>query len=225
MGKELPMARKKRARRQVLLVRASNGEFVPASSGGEKRKEEASTSKGEAHPSPISAAQASKSSSEAKVPDDAAHKAKGHRRSHKARRSDGRDEGRNKTVRRSSSELGIEWPEDRCWESPTHAHWFTAGSKIEKGTIWICKYCLRAKWMPDNYPSAETFAVSVRSLGIDEAYRRWLNRIPAVALLLRKLEDLRLMKKVVSADEYMEVVAAIMSDKEYPYNNIVEEKK
>ena len=220
MGKELPMARKKRAGRNVLLVRTSNGLLVPASTSGKKRKEEASTSKRKAIKPPISAAQAGKSSPEAKTPSNDTYKAERHRRSDKAGKSAGDDEGRDSSFRWRSKELGVSWPEDRCWESPTHAHWFTEGSKIGKGSIWVCKYCLRAKWMPAGWTATDRFADAIRKYGIDEAYRRWIDRQPVIVKLLRKLEDLRLLKKAVPVEEYMKIVAAVMADKEYPYEEI-----
>ena len=220
MGNELPMAREKRAGQQVLLVGASNGEFVPASSSRNKRKEEAGTSKRKALKTPLSATQAGKSSPEAKASSDDAYKAKGHRRSHKAGKSVREHEGRDSSSRRSASKLDVNWPEDRCWESPTHAHWFTVGSKIGGGSIWVCKYCLRAKWMPEGWTGTDKFAMDIDKHGIDEAYLRWLDRQPAVVNLLRKLEDLRLLKKAVPVEEYTKVVAAVMSDKDYPYEEI-----
>jgi len=217
MGKELPMARKERGRRQVLLAGAGSGEPIDASSSRKKRKEEDGTPKGEASKPSVNSTQESKSSPEAKAPDDAANKAKGHRRGHKARKSTGEHEGGDCSTRRRAKELGVNWPDDRCWESPTHAHWFTASSEICRGYIWICKYCLKAKWMPDGWPDNERFARSIIKYGIDEAYWKWIDRRPTVVVLLRKLEDLRLMRKVVMPDDYAKVVAAIMSDRDYPY--------
>lgn len=216
MGKELPMARKERER-SVLLVRTSTGEFVPASSSRKKGKKDACPSKGETLSQAVSAEKESKSSPEAEVPDDAAYKAKRRGRDNKARKSARRHEGRDSSSRRDAKRLGIEWPEDRCWESPTHAHWFTAGSHTGRGSIWLCKYCWRAKWIPDFLSDTEKFAKDIRSRGIDEAYRIWVDRMPSVVKLLRKLEDLRLIRKTVPKKEFLEIVAAVMSDKEYPY--------
>lgn len=212
MGKELPMARQEEGGRPLLLARTSSGEYIYTSSSRNERKEETGTSKRKAYSPPLSAAKAGKTRPENKIPDDASHKAKGHRRSDKTGKPVGKHEGRDSSPRRSAKELGIEWPEDRCWESPTHAHWFTAGSN----NVWICKYCLRAKWLPTG-PSVDRFSDEIERYGIDVAYWRRLDTMPTVVLLLRKLEDLRLIKKAIPGEDYMKVVAAIMADKEYPY--------
>jgi hypothetical protein len=118
-------------------------------------------------------------------------------------------------VVQTASNLDIQWPDDICWDSPTHAHWFTAYTNSTPDTIFVCKYCHVAKWLPTRWRDAERFGLDIATYGIDSAYHIWLNKRPAVRAMLKKLEDLRLLQRVVSVDDYLMVVAAIMSDKDY----------
>ena len=104
--------------------------------------------------------------------------------------------------------MGITYPEPRCDCSPNRAHHYT----VLTGTIWRCKYCWATKWQPGNWRDACQFSDAIRKSGIDKAYRVALSRRPKTKVLLEKLEEIRLLRKVLPEEQLMIAIAAILTE-------------
>lgn len=79
--------------------------------------------------------------------------------------------------------MEIKYPEQHCDCSPNGAHFF---ERIEIG-IWRCKYCLVAKWLPDDYKDAADFAFKIRKYGVQKSYNKLLRKRPEVKERLQEL--------------------------------------
>lgn len=106
--------------------------------------------------------------------------------------------------------MGIEFPESRCELSPNHAHYFIP----IMSSIWRCKYCWAAVWLPNGYEECAIFSDDIGRLGLDKAYQKHLQDKPVIRQILRKLEEIRLLRKVLSEEELMIAVSAIVADRE-----------
>jgi hypothetical protein len=56
-------------------------------------------------------------------------------------------------------------------------------------SIFICKKCAYSRWFPTRYPSAVVYAQEIERWGADEAYKRRLQKMPKVELLLEQLNS------------------------------------
>lgn len=108
--------------------------------------------------------------------------------------------------------MEVTWPEDRCELSPNHAHYFRPVAK----DIWRCKYCWLSKWTPFYWTDAIRFSNSIVKMGVELAYQKHLHYRPGIKRILEKLEEIRLLRKVLPEKQLMEAVAAIVTDKEAP---------
>lgn len=110
--------------------------------------------------------------------------------------------------------MAIEYPDTRCELSPNHAHFFT---RIV-GSVWRCKYCWAPVWFPSSWEEATRFTKDIQGLGLDKAYQKHLQHKPLVKQKLKKLEDIRLLRKVLPERELMMAIAAIVDGKEEEEN-------
>ena len=125
----------------------------------------------------------------------------------------------------------VRYPDSRCEDSPTKAHHYIQ----LVGTVWRCKYCWTTVWIPTTIGDANKFNSSIGRLGLDKAYGTHLSYRPKVKELLTKLEDIRLLRKVLPEDQLSFAIASIVTDKKYeledvsepgpPYNNYGREVK
>lgn len=104
--------------------------------------------------------------------------------------------------------MEVIFPEDHCESSPSGAHHFTQLI----GTIWRCKYCWATKWLPISWNDVCQFSIAIRTLGLDKAYQKSVNRRPHTKVLLSKLEKIRLIRKVLPEDELMIAIAVIVTE-------------
>ena len=103
-----------------------------------------------------------------------------------------------------------EYPDSRCEVSPNHAHHFRPLAEV-KG-VWRCKYCWVSQWFPSAWDDCDKFSYAIKAFGIDEAYQRQLQRRPGVVRILNKLEEIRLLRKVLPKKQLMMAIAAIVKE-------------
>lgn len=144
MGNTLPLARSKTAgnrRRTKDMLLASGRTRVSRSSSlrRNKRKKTAATTKRTKTRSAKDTPPESSISAEVKDLDGSTSKRKGHRHSNKNRQPDRGAEGEDRTLRRSASELGIEWIGDYCPDGQPH---FLIGiHTFDGGNLLKCRHC------------------------------------------------------------------------------------
>lgn len=80
--------------------------------------------------------------------------------------------------------------------------------------IWRCKHCWASKWLPYTWMEYCDFLMEVRKYGVDKAYELRVARMPRVKELLEKLEEMRLLRRVLPEEDLVKVVAAIFREKE-----------
>ncbi len=108
--------------------------------------------------------------------------------------------------------MDIKYPEVRCEESPVKAHYYT----VIVGNIWRCKYCWATVCLPSGFAEAVRFCTAIKTMGIDRAYRKYLSHKPKIKETLIKLEEIRLLRKVMPQRELMLAIAAIVAVKREP---------
>ena len=223
MDKEIPVARQEKERRSVLLGYSGSREVRLDSVHGDQRPAAFSDAKGDERDQAKAPSPPRKGNAKAKGRD-------GKRRGKRGRTySLGqpiRDfERRNIPGGRSAKELGVRWPDDICKESPvTKAHHFIERTRVDSGFIFECKYCHELKWLPGTTEQAKQMGKLFRQYGPTEGYQKMLNSRPRARRMLSKMQDIRRLKKMLPADQFLIAVAAIVLDREYPYDAEIEEK-
>lgn len=101
-----------------------------------------------------------------------------------------------------------DYPDRRCEDSPNRAHWFVPVT----GTVWRCEYCWVSLWLPSNWEDCVIFSNNIRRFGLDEAYRRHLQLRPEVVRILNKLEDIRLLRKMLPEKQLLIAIAAVVKE-------------
>jgi len=221
MVKKISLARKKAEGRTVLLAGSRNGEAGYLGSYRNKRKKKDTTAKRKEEKASSLIAEESENTTKAKDGDERP-KRRGRKRGYHytARKPTGEAKGKDSPSGRSAAELGIVWVDARCELSPTKAHHMIGKFHIDKGVLYECKYCHRVRWQPFSLTAAVRFGSLMRIYGEDEGYRRALNHHPAARRLIAKLQDLYLLRASMPEEQYLIVLAAIMTDKEYPYKEV-----
>ena len=79
--------------------------------------------------------------------------------------------------------------------------------------IFICKRCNNAVWQPHNYSTAVVYANEIEKMGREKAYKKRLQRMPKVSMLLDSLNvgDMDAIKdyipeKVDESDKMMKIL-------------------
>lgn len=106
--------------------------------------------------------------------------------------------------------MELKYPNKQCSESPTGAHFFT----ILTGKIWRCKYCWVAMYLPTYWTDADNYGYDIHRMGIEKAYQKLIQNRPKVREMLVKLEEIRLLRKVMTEKELIVAIAAIITGKE-----------
>lgn len=108
-------------------------------------------------------------------------------------------EGADTTSRRSAKVLGIKWFDSKCSKCPgaPHSHWLVEAFKVDGGGMFLCRYCHRARWLPDSLYTAEKFTAHTRKVGIEKAYWFLLDAHPAARKALEALRDIHLLDGTV----------------------------
>jgi len=216
MGKEFPLARKEEEGQSVLLAISSSGEHFTALCNGDQRAQESTPTEGNGRGEAEDTETKSQGSCKAERANASSSKEDRRGRGNKDRKSDRGDEGKDKPIRRSASELGITFPGNYCDELETVPHYWIEVEKVHKGSLFQCKLCHRHLWTPGYWADVERLAVLMRQHGNIEGYCLFLNRRRAAKMLMAKLQDLRrLEKEVVDKREFAKLADEILSDKEY----------
>lgn len=140
-----------------------------------------------------------------------------HKQDDKDRQPDRGVKGEDCTVRRSASELGIEWIGDFCPDGKPH---FLIGTySLDGGSILKCKNCLKHLWLPNTITEAAILDRLIDNLGTTQGYCKYLDKHKEVKVMIAKLQDLWYAKKNVSNNkEFKKLVISVMEDKEYDRN-------
>jgi len=226
MGKEFPLARSEEEGRSVLLAISSSRESICTSCIRDERTQEPGPAKGNCGEEVEDTETKSKSSRKTERANASSPKKDRRGGSGKDRKSDRRDEGKNKPVRRSASELGITFPGSYCDELETVPHYWVEVDNVYRGSLFQCKLCLKHLWVPRDWTDVEHLATAIKHYGGDEGYCRYLNKHRAAKMLMAKLQDLRrLEKEVVDKREFAKLTDKILSDKEYDREENVDNTK
>lgn len=100
-----------------------------------------------------------------------------HRQNHKSGKPSREAKGANRTLGRDTEELAIDYPDSKCPDSPTAAHWYV---RLTGSKIWVCKYCWTPVWLPSDFNDAVDFSINIKTYGLQTAYKRRLARMPKV---------------------------------------------
>jgi len=223
MDFKVSLARQEEERRAVLLASTGTGENAKRALRGGKRQKISRNVKGNAGGETINTSPQSKSNAEDKGRD-----RRGRRpgRNYSLRQAVGETKRRNLAGGRSAQELGIEWLDARCEDSPiTKAHWLLDKTNISNGVIFECKFCHRVKWLPVDMDTCSKLGNLMKVYGNDLGYQKMLNERPQAKRLMSKIQDIYYLRKSVPEDQFLIAVAAVMLDREYPYDVELVEKE
>ena len=126
--------------------------------------------------------------------------------------------------RKTAQELDIRWPKLECLDSPVGNHHFIAQASISRGNIWVCKYCLAIKWLPQDWYDCFNLSADMMKYGIQKAYWIWLDRRPKLKELLAKLQDIGMLRKKLSNQRLLEVIVEIVVDHSFEYRKELEDE-
>ena len=223
MDNNFSLARQEEVRRSVLL--ASSGDGVPRKARVYRNARKALHSPAEGTQGEAAIHTAAESKSNAK---DKGRNGRGRkrRRTYPPRETVRDAEGGNCPSGRSAQELGIKWLEARCDDSPTSkAHYLVAKTDTSAGVIFECKYCHKVTWLPASLDECERLNTWMHIYGKDGGYQRILDLHPAAKRLLSKIQDIYYLKKSLPPEQFPLALAAVMMDREYPYDVDVTEEE
>jgi len=107
--------------------------------------------------------------------------------------------------------LEVRYPSPSCKHSPNGAHYYL----VLSGNIWRCHYCWAPVWLPKDYSTAANFGYNIDRMGLQKAYSRSLSRRPKTAMIIVKLEKVRLLRSTMEEVDFLRTVASIISGKEF----------
>lgn len=223
MDEEVSLARQEREGRSMLLAGSGSGLSGNKDVHGDEGKEVAGNAKGRKGGKNKTASSKSKGDAKAKSGNRRGRK---RGRTYSLRESARTTEGANRPSGRSAKELGITWLDARCDKSPkTRVHWFIGRMNTDNGTVFQCKFCHRVKWLPNTIQECERLGNWMRVYGEDGGYQRLLDLHPTAKRLMSKIQDIYYLKKSIPADQFPIAVAAVMLDREYPYDVEITEEE
>jgi hypothetical protein len=223
MDKEATLARKEADRWPVLLSDSGPRTFGTRTIHRDPRSKDSIPAKGYSESTPISATQAGKS--DAKVKGRGRGRPAQHRQDNPSRKPTRKVKGGDIITGRSAQELGIEWPEDRCEESPSSAHHFVTRSIVDSGFIFTCIYCHIVKWLPSGLEDAQHLGVMMHIYGLNGGYHRMLDLHPTAKRMLCRIQDIHYLQMAVADELFLIALSAIMLDRSYPYDVEVAEEE
>lgn len=105
----------------------------------------------------------------------------------------------------------VEWFDSRCDERPypPFSHYWTSVANVDRGTMFMCKFCHRLRWYPSSWEEAARFGDMLKRMDADDAYRTLLLDHPIAADRLARLNDLRNIRKVVTNEEQFRDIVII----------------
>jgi len=223
MDKEIPLARKEEEGRSVLLSGSGVGEDGEGTVCRDAREKAISNAEGDKNSKVGGVKKKGKSNAKAKRA--------GRKRGAESRPtySFGRTirefEGRNRSTRRSARELGITWLDSYCEESPTKGHLLAGATKVDMGIVYKCNICHKVKWLPNDIDECIKLGNFMKIYGEDEGYQRILDRHPAAKRLMSKIQDIYYLRKALTPEQFPIAVAAVIMDKEYPFDVDIKEEE
>lgn len=224
MGKKVPLARQQKERPAVLLADSGDGVYEDAPElCREEGQATTSAAEGDKRTKAGFAKKAGKSSTETKG-------GNGRRRKRGKFNPPGQSVRANKRANcpagRSAQELGIDWLEERCEESPvSKAHYLIGKFDIGEGTVFECRYCHKVKWLPASMDDCLSLHRLIHIYGLSGGYQRMLDYHPAAKRLISKIQDIYYLRKSMPADQFPIAVAAVMLDREYPHDVEITEEE
>lgn len=223
MDKIIPLARQEEDGQPVLLASIGAGVHGEEGIHGEEGQEISSATEGDEGAKVSNTEKKSKARSKAKGGDGGGRK---HRHTHPPGKPARVSKGKNRPSGRSAKELGIVWIGSRCEDSPvTKAHHMIGRISIDQGEIFECKYCHKVKWLPKTEAECTRMGNWLQVHGKDEGYQRTLDSHPAAKRLISKIQDIYYLKKTVPASKFPLILAAVMLDREYPYDVEITEEE
>lgn len=220
MGKELPMARQEEEGQSVLLAITGNGEIIDSSCDRNQRTKKSAPTKRRKRRKTEDTETESKGSSETERADTSPFESEGRGRDNQDREQGGGDEGEDKQPRRSAQELGIVFPGSFCDKEETSPHYWIESERVYGGVLFRCRKCLDYLWLPLIWNDAERLCKIMKIFGVQEGYRRYLNRHRSAKLLMAKMQDLRRLAEGIAKGrtgkkEFAKLADKILSDMEY----------
>ena len=135
-------------------------------------------------------------------------------RGNKDRGKDRRAEGTDKSARRSARELGIEWIGGLCPNG--EPHYLIDSFRLDGGSIFRCKRCSKHTWLPAGTEDARKFSLLISKYGVRKGYCEMLDEHRPAKVMVAKLQELWKAKRyMVDKEQFLNLVLAVMSDKEY----------
>ena len=220
MGKDIPLARSEDDREPaspVLLVKAGSGVSSSASSYRDKRQKKYGFASRTKSSKTKDTAKEGKNNTGNSRGDRQASASSKHRQDNKTGQSTRELEGTDSTTGRSAKDLAIEWIGSYCDSGSPH-HLIEI-AKVDEGALFRCKYCMKIKWLPTHMEVAVTMGIKLGQAGgsIEEKnkiYQQVLDRHPVARRMVWRYQNLYLLKRVLSNDDYLQAVVALAIMKE-----------
>lgn len=214
MGNELSLACSEAAEQSVLLAGVRTRVSSSPPIHRDKRKKSATTISGAKKCSAKASPSKGKTGAKSKRPDGSASRQQGHGQHDKNRKQNRGAKGKDKTIGRSSAELGIEWVGSYCPDGASHL--FVSHRSFYEGSLFKCQKCFKHKWLPMQFNDAVTLESLINRYGAAAGYRNYLDGHREAKVLVAKLQDLWYARKRISSNkDFIKLVVSIMGDKEY----------
>lgn len=222
MDTKIPLARKETERRTVLLARSRIREVAQRASRRDQGQTQGSHAKENEGGKIIGTKKKSQGNAENQGRNRRGRK---RGRAYSLRESIREAKGRNPAPGRTAQELGITWLDTRCEDSPvSKAHHLVARTAVDEGYVFECRYCHRVEWLPDSVSGGQRLNELMKIYGLDRGYQKMLDEHPAARRLISKIQDIYYLKKVIPEEQFPIAVAAVMLDREYPYDVTITEE-
>jgi len=227
MGNPLPLACSKRRQPSELLDEGGARIPVRTSSRRNKRTKATATAKETKRRATEDTTPACSVSAEVEIPDgdtDRKSKRRRHKADDKSRQSDTGAKGKDRTPRRSATELGIEWIGDFCPDGNPHV--LIDIHRLDGGGLFKCSRCKKHLWLPMVLNEAAILDSLIDMYGARAGYGKYLDKHREAKVLVAKLQDLWYARqRITDNEEFMMLVITVMEDKEYDRKDNQVEKK
>lgn len=131
----------------------------------------------------------------------------------KGRKPDNGAKGEDRALRRSASELGIEWIGSFCPDG--QPHFLIGRHSFDGGTIFNCSLCHKNIWLPTYITDAAELDQLIDVYGAQKGYCKFLDKHREAKVMMAKLQDLQRAQQDIKHDEFVLLVIKTMEDKEY----------
>lgn len=222
MGNSVPLARSKGSRptrriKDMLLASGRDSISICTSSRRNKRKASAKANRKTKDRAAEDITTTCSVSAEAQRADgDTARKSKSrrYRKNDKNRQPDTRAKGKDRTPRRSASELGIEWIGSLCPDG--QPHFLVSKHTFDGGSLFKCNNCHKSIWLPTYIKDATELEFLIKYQGTQDGYCKFLDKNRSAKVVVAKLQELWYARqKITDNDEFMNLVIKVMEEKDY----------